>query len=86
MPKKDIALFNPGKHPAQGVIAVSGTTGSAIANSGQNTTEVIGSAGDSTENALQKSYRNTKHALGRSFHSVGEALHVVPKPDDTPKE
>jgi hypothetical protein len=86
MPEKDIALFNPGRHPAQGVIAVSGTTGTAVANSGQNTTEAIGSAGDSTGNALQKSYRNTKHALGRSFHSVGEALHVVPKLDDTPKE
>jgi hypothetical protein len=86
MPEKDIALLNPGKRPAQGVIAVSGTTGTAIANSGQNTTGAIGSAGDSTGNALQKSYRNTKHAVGRSVHSVGEALHLVPKPDETPKE
>jgi hypothetical protein len=86
MPKEDIALFNPGRHPAQGVIAVSATTGGAITNSGQNTTDAIGSAGDSTGNALQKSYRNTKHALGRSVHSVGEALHVVPKSDEAPKE
>jgi hypothetical protein len=86
MPAKDIALLNPGRHPAQGVIAVSGTTGGAIANSSQNTTGAIGSAGDSTGNALEKSYRNTKHALGRSVHSVGEALHMVSKPDETQKE
>jgi uncharacterized protein GlcG (DUF336 family) len=85
MPRNDVALFNPGRHPAQNVIAVSGSTGGAILNSGENTTGAIGVAGDSTGNALEKSYRTTKHALGRSIHSVGEALHVVTKPDDTPK-
>jgi len=86
MSSTDIAWFNPGRHPAQGVIAISGSTGGAIANSGENTTAAISVAGNSTGNALQKSYRNTKHALGRSAQSVGEALHVVPKPDETPQQ
>lgn len=92
MPETDIAWFNAGRHPAQGVIAVSAATGEAIANSGESTTAAIATGGenttaaisvaeDSTGNALQKSYRKTKHALGVSIHSVGEALHVTPKTD-----
>jgi hypothetical protein len=86
MPKNDVALFNAGRHPAQGVIAVSGTTGGAILNSGENRTGAIGVAGDSTGNALEKSYRNTKHALGASVRSVGKALHVTPKSSEKPEE
>jgi hypothetical protein len=82
MPATDIAWFNAGRHPVQGVIAVSGSTGAAIANSGENTTAAISVAGDSTGNALQKSYRSTKHALGKATRSVGEALHVTPKPKE----
>jgi hypothetical protein len=89
LPETDIAWFNPGRHPAQGVIAVSDTTGEAIANSGRNTTDAISTAGDSTDsaisvagdstqNALGKSYRKTVHALGKSAKRVGEALHVTP--------
>jgi hypothetical protein len=91
LPDSDIAWFNAGRHPAQGVIAVSSSTQQALARSGQNTTSAISVAGDSTNtavstaedstgNALQKSYRNTKHALGASARHVGEALHVTPKP------
>jgi hypothetical protein len=91
LPETDIAWFNAGRHPAQGVIAISSTTEEAIADSGQNTTSAISVAGDSTGtaistaggsagNALQKSYRNTKHALGTSAKHVGEALHVTRKP------
>jgi hypothetical protein len=92
LPEGDIAWFNAGRHPAQGVIAISSTTEQALADSGQDTTSAISVAGDSTGtaistagnstgNALQKSYRNTKHALGTSAKQVGEALHVTPKPD-----
>jgi hypothetical protein len=92
LPESDIAWFNAGRHPAQGVIAISSTTEEAIADSGQNTTTAISvagdstgtaisTAGDSTGNALQKSYRNTKHALGTSAEHVGKALHLTPKPD-----
>jgi hypothetical protein len=92
LPESDIAWFNAGRHPAQGVIAISGTTEEAIADSGQDTTSAISiagdstgtavsTAGDSTGNALQKSYRNTKHALGTSTKHVGKALHLTPKGD-----
>jgi hypothetical protein len=92
LPETDISWFNAGRHPAQGVIAISSTTEEAIANSGQNTTSAVSIAGDSTGtaistaggstgNALQKSYRNTKHALGTSAKHVGQALHVTRKPD-----
>jgi hypothetical protein len=90
MPVTDIAWFNRGRHPAQGVIAISAATGGAIANGGENTSSAIATGGantnaaisvaaDSTGNALQKSYRKTKHALGVSVRSIGEALHVTPK-------
>jgi hypothetical protein len=93
LPPSDIAWFNPGRHPAQGVIAVSSSTGEAIAQSGRNTTDAISSAGnstdsaisvagDSTGNALQKSYHKTVHALGTSSRHVGDALHLSSKPDE----
>ena len=81
MPETEIAWFNAGRHPAQGVIAMSASTEDAIANSGENTTAAIDLAGDSTGNALQKSYEKTKHALGKSIRSVGDALGVTSKPD-----
>ncbi len=82
MPETEIAWFNAGRHPTQGVIAVSSSTEDAIANSGENTTAAIDLAGDSTGDALEKSYQKTKHALGKSARAVGQALHVTPKPDD----
>ena len=84
LPHDDIAWFSAGRHPAQGVIAVSYTTGEAIAGSGQNTDAALALAGGKTGNALQNSYRNTRHALGASASHVGEVLHLTPKPG-TPK-
>ena len=81
MPETDIAWFNAGRHPAQGIIAVSASTGVAIATSGGDTTAAISVAGGSTGNALQKSYRMTRHALGTSLRHVGQALHGTQKPD-----
>jgi hypothetical protein len=83
-PATDIAWYSAGRHPAQGVIAISSSTEDAIAGVGQNTTTAISVAGDSTGNALQKSYRHTVHALGSSARHVGNALHVTSKPE-TPK-
>jgi hypothetical protein len=74
LPHDDIAWFNAGRHPAQGVIAVSYTTGKAIDGSGQNTDAALALASDKTGNALHKSYRNTKHALGTTARDVGKAL------------
>jgi hypothetical protein len=92
LPETDIAWFHAGRHPVQGIIAISSSTEGALAQSGRNTTNAISGAGDSTDaaisvagdstgNALQKSYRETGHALGTSARHVGKALHVLPKPD-----
>jgi len=89
LPPTDIAWFNPGRHPAQGIIAHSSSTEQALADSTRNTTSAISVAGDSTtsalttsgnstENALGKSYDHTRHALGSSARHVGEALHLTP--------
>jgi hypothetical protein len=86
MPETDIAWFNAGRHPAQGIIAIGASTEGAIATSGGNTTVAISVAGDSTGNALQKSYRMTKHALGTSLRHVGHALHGTQKPEEKKDE
>ena len=79
LPDTDIAWFNPGKHPTQGIIATSNTTSQAIANGANSTGVAISLANDSTGNALQKTYKNTKHALGVSAKHVGDALNPPPK-------
>ncbi len=93
LPATDIAWFNPGRHPVQGIIANSSSTEQALAMSGRDTTtaislagnstsDALSTAGDSTGNALEKSYRDTRRALGTSARHVGEALHVTPKTAD----
>jgi hypothetical protein len=77
----DIAWFNPGRHPAQGMIAISDSTADVLGTSGDNTVSAISVAGDSTGNALQKSYRKTVHAIGTSARHVGNALHPNAKPE-----
>ena len=70
LPDTDIAWFHPGRHPAQGVIAISSSTAGSLATSGQHTDTAISLAQDSTGNALQKSYRSTVRALDRSARFV----------------
>jgi hypothetical protein len=79
LPTDDIAFYKPGRHPTQGVIAVSYTTGEAIAGGGEDTDAALGLAHDKTGNALDKSYRKMRHALGTSARHVGKALGVTPK-------
>jgi hypothetical protein len=81
LPPTDIAWFNPGRHPAQGIIAISDSTADVLGTSGDNTVTAISLAGDSTGNALEKSYRKTVHAIGTSARHVGNALHPKPKPE-----
>jgi hypothetical protein len=87
MPESDIAWFNAGRHPAQGIIADSNMTEQAIAGGAGDTAESLALAGDSTSvaisvaqddtgNALAKSYRNTIHGLGAAARGVGKALGV----------
>lgn len=90
LPDTDIAWFNPGRHPVQGVIARSNITEQAIAGSGQNTAtaislaanstgDALSTASDSTGSALGKSYRNTRNALGAFARHVGDGLHITSK-------
>lgn len=85
LPEEDIALFLPGRHPMQGVIAVSSSTEESLATSGRNTSAALSTADDSTDralstatdstgNALGRSYRKTIHALGSSAKRVKKAL------------
>jgi hypothetical protein len=80
LPDSQIAWFNQGKHPKQGVIAISSTTAQAIAGGGRDTLSGISTAGDSSGNALHKSYRHTRHALSASVRHVGKALGSKPRP------
>jgi hypothetical protein len=78
LPTTEIAWFNPGRHPAQGVICASGSTFNALSNGSENTTSAISVAQGSTGKALQRGYNSTVRALGASAHSVGKALHAIP--------
>jgi hypothetical protein len=92
MPDTDIAWFNAGKHPAQGIIAKSSSTEQMLAGGASHTTSSLSKAGtsadvaisvaqDDTGNAIQKSYKHTKHALGTSARHVGKALHPQQNPE-----
>ncbi len=96
LPSDDIVWYNTGRHPAQGIIAISSHTQEHIANAGaatggalgtanENTAVGLGTAQDNTGSALGKSYRNVKHALGTSAKHVGEALRVTDKDDKKPQ-
>jgi hypothetical protein len=70
----DIAWFNPGSHPAQGVIATSLSTEQAIVGSGRNTTAAIALAGNSTGDALSTATGSTGDAISAAGNSTGSAL------------
>jgi hypothetical protein len=97
LPATEVAWFNPGRHPAQGVIAVSAATGggiqkgvsetgAALGTANDSTSDAISLAGDSTGNALGKSYRKTVHALATSARHVGKALRPSNKPTTEPDQ
>ncbi len=88
LPDSEIAWFNQGKHPRQGIIAISSTTGQAITGGGRDTLSGISTAEDSGGSALHKSYRHTRHALGTSAQHVGKALGIQkhPAPPKPPPE
>lgn len=91
LPATEIAWFSPGRHPAQGIIAISSSTEdviakgaaeteSAVSTAGDSTSDAISVAGDSTGGALGTGYRKTKYALGTSMKHVGRALRISKKP------
>jgi len=74
LPDTEIARFNPGRHPAQGVIATSSLTGQAIAGGGADTTKALSLAVSSTGDALSTANESTDGALSSAGGSTGSAL------------
>ena len=57
LPQTDIAWFDPGRHPAQGMIAISDSAAGAIGTIRDDAFTAISVVSDSTGNALGKSYQ-----------------------------
>jgi hypothetical protein len=74
IPATDIAWFNPGRHPAQGVIAKSSSTEQALATSSRNTISAISVAESSTGDALTTSSDSTTGAIATAGNSTDNAL------------
>ncbi len=74
LPQTEIAWFHPGRHPAQGVIAHSSSTGEALATSGADTVAAISVAGNSTDGALSEASDSTGKALSGAGDATGSAL------------
>ena len=74
LPDTDIAWFNPGRHPAQGIIARSSSTEQALAEGGHDTTSAISVAGESMGDALSTAGASTGGAVSTASASTGNAL------------
>ena len=74
LPDTDIAWFDPGRHPAQGIIAKSSITEQVIADSERNTTTAISLAVNSTEDSLSTANGSTGEAISITGDSTGKAL------------
>lgn len=74
LPEADIAWFNPGRHPAQGIIAHSSSTEQALAGSSRNATSAISLAGTSTGDALSTAGTATVGAVATGGDSTGNAV------------
>ena len=90
-PDSEIAWFNEGRHPSQGIIAISSATEQAMAGGGGNTMFGIASAATatnssisvasgSTGNSLETSCRGAAHALDASMQHIGEFLSLKRRP------
>lgn len=74
LPDTDIAWFNPGRHPVQGIIATSSNTEQALASSETDTSAAISIANTSAGNALTTASDSTGVALSNAGHDTGNAL------------
>lgn len=74
LPADDIAWFNPGRHPMQGVIAHSSSTEQALASSGTDTVVAMSVAGNNTGSALGRAEGRTNSALSESGNTTGNAF------------
>ena len=87
LPAGDIGWANPGRHPAQGIIAISGhteahlgdaadDTAASLNDAGSGTGSALGVAADHTGAALETGTRHTWHALGSAVRHTRRALGV----------
>lgn len=74
LPDTDIAWFNPGRHPVQGIIATSSTTERSLAISAAETTAAMDGASSSTGNALSDAGGSTGAAVSDASQSTNSAL------------
>jgi hypothetical protein len=74
MPETEIAWFNAGRHPVQGVIAVSGVTEDALARSGANTEDALARSGANTTAAISVAQDSTGEALAAAGGATGAAM------------
>lgn len=74
LPTTDIAWFNPGRHPAQGIIAHSSNTEQVLAESGRDTNSAIYHAGNSSADALSTAGASTGGAVSTTADSAGDAI------------
>lgn len=74
LPATEIAWWNAGRHPAQGIIAHSSATEAALSHSEQNTADALSTAGSSTGDALGAATGDTGSALSTAGSSTGAAL------------
>lgn len=74
VPNSDVSLFNPGRHPVQGIIARSSTTEEALATGGASSTAAVTIAGGSTANAVQDATGSTGAALSDAGDNTNNAL------------
>jgi hypothetical protein len=79
LPEGEIAGFNAGRHPAQGVISISSSTQATLADGGRSASSALSTAGDSAGNAMETTYRHTLHAVGTSIKRTASGLHLIPK-------
>jgi hypothetical protein len=73
-PPEGIALVRTGRHPMQGVIAISSHTADHLGDAQTDTTGALGEAHASTASALGTSVRHSWHALG---HAAGGVVHFL---------
>lgn len=74
LPDTEIASFNPGRHPVQGIIATSSTTEQSLALSEADASAAIKLGGDSTGDALSEARGSTGGALSAATTDTGDAL------------
>lgn len=80
LPLTNIARFNSGRHPLQGIIAISSHVNRRLKAGAGNTVSALGAAGSSIGDLFFESCRKTAHALQTSVAHIGRFLHISGSP------